>query len=263
LGLGNWEPRIPGVDPEELDDVHRERLSQRAYSISCSILNADGKLVRPSDYPYLEFYVSLVRHSDRRPPALTPRLFAIESGARIHVGDRATGHYTLAGVPPEADLFFIATGTGEAPHNTMIAELLARGHAGRIVSAVGIRYAKDAAYRQIHEELTRMYPNYRYLVLTTREPENLDRAHPGFIGKRYLQAVAESGDLERESGVPLDPDRAHVFLCGNPEMIGLRQAGGERETSAAPGGMLEVMMRHGFRPDDRHSPGNLHFERYW
>ena len=30
---------------------------------------------------------------------------------------------------------------------------------------------------------------------------------------------AESGILEQQAGVPLDPAHADVFLCGNPEMI--------------------------------------------
>jgi ferredoxin--NADP+ reductase len=39
-----------------------------------------------------------------------------------------------------------ATGTGEAPHNAMIAELLARHHAGPIVSAVGARNRAEPGY---------------------------------------------------------------------------------------------------------------------
>ena len=49
------------------------------------------------------------------------------------VEPRATGHYTLAGIPAEANVAFFATGTGEAPHNAMIAELLAAGWPGEIV----------------------------------------------------------------------------------------------------------------------------------
>lgn len=263
LALGNWEPRVAGADEEHLDEMRLRRMAKRAYSISCSILDDEGRLRRMSEFPYLEFYVTLVRHGDKHPPALTPRLFLLEAGDRLFVEPHATGHYTLAGVQPDHDVFFLATGTGEAPHNAMIAELLARGHRGRIASAVCLRLKQDAAYRAVHEELARRYVNYRYLLLTTREPENLDHSRPDYTGKRYLQDVAASGELERQAGMPLDPQRAHVFLCGSPAMIGI--AGKElADTSrAAPGGMLALLMERGFLPDAPHLPGNVHFERYW
>jgi ferredoxin--NADP+ reductase len=261
LGLGNWEPRVAGVDSEQLDAIHRQRLCKRAYSISCSILDADQVLRRPGEFPYLEFYVALVRHAARRPPSLTPRLFTLTPGSRLLVEASATGKYTLAGIPAEADLIFLATGTGEAPHNAMIAELLAGGHRGQIASAVCVRQRIDAGYEAVHRELARRYTNYRYFVLTTREPENLDPAHPHYVGKQYLQDIVESGQLEREAEIRLDPSRTHVFLCGSPAMIGL----GPQASPSAPlaGSMLELLQARGFAPVAPGQPGNLHFERFW
>jgi ferredoxin--NADP+ reductase len=261
LGLGNWEPRVAGVDPESLDAAQRQRLSKRAYSISCSLVDDAGTVRRVQDFPYLEFYVALVRHAARRPPALTPRLFALAPGSRLLVEPRAIGHYTLAGVPDEADIVFFATGTGEAPHNAMIAELLASGHRGRIASAVCVRERRDAAYEPVHRELARRYENYHYLVLTTREPENLYRTHPHYVGKQYLQDMVRSGQFERETQIPLDPAQVHVFLCGSPAMIGL----GPQASPTAPlaGSMLELLQSSGFVPVSPGGPGNLHFERYW
>lgn len=262
LGLGNWEPRVAGVDEEHLDAVHQQRMSLRAYSISCSILDGQGQLRRPADFPYLEFYVTLVRHAARRPPALTPRLFALHAGDRIYVGQNPAGHYTLAAVGAHQDVFFFATGTGEAPHNAMLAELLAGGHRGRITSAVCLRRRADAAYRAVHEELMRRYPQYRYVVLTTREPENLDAAHPQYAGKQYLQDLVRSGSLERLAGVPLSPENAHAFLCGSPQMIGAIGHVGAG-LAAEPGSMLDLLLNRGFCAAAGDQPGNLHFERYW
>ena len=262
VGLGNWEPRVAGVDPEDLDELHRQRLSKRAFSVSCSILDDAGTLRRPAEFPYLEFYAALVRHAPQRPPALSPRLFALVPGSRLFVEPHAAGDYTLVPVQPDDDVFFFATGTGEAPHNAMIAELLVAGHRGRIVSAICVRQKIDAGYRAVHEELMRRFPNYRYLVLTTREPENLDPAHPYYVGKQYLQDAIRTGRLERESQVPLDPHRGQVFLCGSPAMIGI----GQHHTSPhspEPGSMLELLASRGFQPDEPHRPGNVHFERYW
>src|SRR6476661_7458657 len=50
LGLGNWEPRVEGVDEEQIDAAHIGRLAKRAYSISCSLLNDDGALRRATEF---------------------------------------------------------------------------------------------------------------------------------------------------------------------------------------------------------------------
>jgi ferredoxin/flavodoxin---NADP+ reductase len=258
LGLGTWEPRVPGVDEEHEDPLKMRRLIKRAYSISCSLFHPSGNPVRVADCPYLEFYVSLIRHSELRPPALTPRLFALEEGDRLFVESHAAGRYTLDGVSDDNNLLFLATGTGEAPHNAMIADLLVRSHRGRIASAVSVRYQRDAAYDVAHKELVRRYPNYQYLVVTTREAENLDPFHPRFHGKRFLQDLVASGELEKSTGIPLDPARTQVFLCGNPAMIGIEQGG-----RIVPGGMVEVLSLRGFRLDQPHTHGNIHTEHYW
>lgn len=262
LGLGNWEPRVAGVDEEHLDEPRLRRLARRAYSISCSIVDERGRVHRADEFPYLEFYIALVRHAEDHPPALTPRLFSLRPGDRLFVDPHPAGHYSLGSVAPEHDVFLFATGTGEAPHNAMVAELLSRGHRGRIVSAVSVRYRRDAAYRVVHEQLSGQYANYRYLVVTTREPENLDATRPDYVGKRYLQSLVASGELARLTGVELGPARAHVFLCGSPDMIGLTRGGG-RDTPYVPGSMLALLTERGFDPDAPHAPGNVHFERYW
>ena len=159
-------------------------------------------------------------------------------------------------------MFFFATGTGESPHNAMIAELLARGHRGKIISTVSVRYLRDAAYRECHAELMRRYPNYLYFVLTTRESGATDLAPMPAAGKRHLQDLVHTGELESRIHVSLDPKNAHVFLCGSPDMIG---AGHPHPSRVPPrlGGMLDLLMRRGFLCDQPEQSGNVHFERYW
>jgi ferredoxin--NADP+ reductase len=277
LGLGYWEPRIPGAQPETLDERQRNTLCKRAYSIGCPMLDKEDRVVRTADIDFLEFYVTLVRWADH-PPGLTPRLFALAEGARIFLGPRAHGHYTLAEIGPDDDVLFAATGTGEAPHNAMLAELLGRGHRGRIAMATCARYRQDLAYLETHRRLERLFPPYRYLPLTTREPENTDPSAPGYVGKQYLQSYFASGGLEAALGWPLDPQRAHVFLCGSPAMIGApRIMHGDEPVYPEPAGMVEVLMQRGFRlgaaaahparstvdagaSADR---ANIHFEKFW
>jgi ferredoxin--NADP+ reductase len=259
LGLGAWEPRDDGLRPRE----PANGLVRRAYSYSCPMLDEAGALATTGKTPFAEFYIARVSRPSDTPPMLTPRLFALSPGQRIFIGPRAHGHYTLDSVRAADDVLFFATGTGEAPHNAMVAELLARGHGGRILSATCVRFCKDLAYLATHRELERRFANYRYLALTTREPENLDSSRPDFVGKQYLQDVIASGRLEEVLGTRIDPARTHAYLCGGPGMIGLPQHVHGEDVFPEPAGMAELLTRRGFRLDSPRAPGNIHFERYW
>jgi ferredoxin--NADP+ reductase len=261
LGMGFWEPRHLGCQEETLQPSEETKLARRAYSISCSVLDEAGSLLNRGKVDWLEFYVVLVRDSDRsRPPALTPRLFLLEEGARLYLGEKITGHFTLDPVQPNDTVVFLSTGTGEAPHNYMLWELLGRGHAGRILSACCVRYRRDLAYLAIHEELMHRYPRYLYLSLTTREAANVGQ-------KVYIQDLITSGQLEEKLGQPLDPARTHVYLCGNPKMIGVPEK--DRTTGQRaypqPLGVIEILERRGFHADEpgAKGKGNVHFEEYW
>jgi ferredoxin--NADP+ reductase len=262
LGLGAWEPRFPGCQEEVIGPGDEARLIRRSYSISCSVLDDAGGLLDREGVDWLEFYVVLVRQSDdpQKAPGLTPRLFLLREGERLALGEKITGHFTLDPVQPGDTVLFLATGTGEAPHNYMLWELLRRGHSGRILSACCVRYRNDLAYRAIHDELMRRHPNYTFLSLTTREADTVGH-------KVYIQDLITSGQLEERLGAPLDPARAHVFLCGNPKMIGIPErdrATGER-LYPQPTGVIEILERRGFRADRAQEKvkGNIHFEKYW
>jgi len=187
LALGYWEPRYPGCQEEEVPATDQAKLARRAYSISCSVLYDHGPLLDIDRTGWLEFYIVLVRESDKKaPPALTPRLFMLREGDRLYLGEKITGHYTVDPVKPGDTVLFLATGTGEAPHNYMLWDLLQRGHTGRILSACCVRYRRDLAYLPVHEELMRRYPSYTFLSLTTREADTVQN-------KVYIQDLITSG----------------------------------------------------------------------
>ncbi len=261
LGLGYWEPRCPGCQEEKLAPGDESKLVRRAYSIGCSVLSDSGQLEDIEHTDWLEFYIVLVRESDKEePPALTPRVFLLAEGDRLFLGEKITGHYTLDPVKEGDTVIFLATGTGEAPHNYMLWELLRRGHTGRILSACCVRYGRDLGYLAIHRDLMRRYPSYTYLSLTTREAQTVKH-------KVYIQDLIESGQLEEQLGQALDPQRTHVFLCGNPKMIGVptkdRETGGR--VYPQPLGVVEILERRGFEADQPQNKikGNIHFEEYW
>lgn len=263
LGLGYWEPRVADCQMEGDISAVERKLVRRAYSISCPLLNDAGDLVVVHELDFLEFYISLVRQADR-PPALTPRLFTLHAGDRIFCGPHVHGHYTLGTVNCDDNVVFAATGTGEAPHNAMVAHLLKAKHRGQIVSITCTRWKKDLGYLATQRRLEDQFPNYRYVALTTREPENLDPSHPLFIGKRYLQDYFQNGGLELDTNLSLDPASTHIFLCGNPDMIGVPVRTHDLSRRyPEPTGMVETMENLGFRVDVPHQRGNIHFEKYW
>lgn len=261
LGLGYWEPRHPECQPEEVKAENENRLARRSYSLSCSILDDQGELLDRSKTDWVEFYIVLVRNTDKpEGPALTPRLFMLKEGDRLAMGEKITGAFTLDPVGANDTVLFLSTGTGEAPHNYMLWELLSKGHQGRILSACCVRYHRDHAYFDIHRELTRRYPNYTYLPLTTRESTDLGH-------KVYIQDLISSGQLEEHLGEQLDPGHTHVFLCGNPKMIGLPEK--DRQTGQRvypnPVGVVQLLEERGFEVDQPSikKKGTVHYEEYW
>jgi ferredoxin--NADP+ reductase len=213
---------------------------------------------------YLEFYITLVREADspdKKPPVLTPRMFCLKAGDRIEVQKKITGHYVLPDHGPDDTILMLGTGTGEAPHNAMVAKLLSENHRGRVVNVTSVRHRADLGYAVEQAKLMKQFPQYRYLPFTTRDPENLDPAHPDYVGKQYLQDLFLSGQLAEAAGDDLSPQKTHVFLCGNPAMIGYVPPGGD--PPARPG-MLPILREAGFRDDDEtQGPGTIRFEKYW
>jgi ferredoxin/flavodoxin---NADP+ reductase len=263
LGLANFEPRAAGCQHEHLQPDDLLKLVRRSYSISSSVYSEGHTLRDQSKDDWLEFYIVLVRENpDGRVPALTPRLFTLEVGDRIAVGEKITGHFTLHAVKPTDDVVFLGTGTGEAPHNAMLNELLVRGHQGTITNACCVRYAKDLGYLETHYRLMKQFPQYKYLPLTTRESLS--------EGKMYIQDLITSGELAAhvaERGGKFSPETTHVFLCGNPKMIGIPFKDKESGTwkYPTPVGVIEILEGMGFKADNPQLKveGNVHFEKYW
>ena len=165
-------------------------------------------------------------------------------GDRIYLGPKVAGHYTLGTVTdPEATVLFLSTGTGEAPHNAMAAELARRDHQGAVTMLSTARHRNDFVYEHNHKQLERIWPGYRYLPLPPREPTD-------WI-KRHIQDVIEAPDIADWTGFPLDPDRTRVFLCGNPAMVGKAEWYGDTPSFVTPNGALEIPHQQGFTLDQK------------
>jgi ferredoxin--NADP+ reductase len=228
LGLLGREPRVLEAAAEEVVP-EPDRLIRRAYSIASSSV----------ERRYLEFYLTLITSGQ-----LTPRLFALGHGGRLFLGPKASGVFTLDRVAPGKAVILIATGTGLAPYVSMLRTLLITETERPFVVLHGARYSWDLGYRGELESLARIRPNLTYLPSITR-PET-DATFLGRTGR--IQTLLEAGVIEQESGVPLHPARADIFLCGNPDMVKSAKV------------WLEG---RGFRADHGRETGTLHVEEYW
>lgn len=258
LGLGLWEKRIGNNPAEIFKEGQEKKLLRRAYSISHHMVHLEtGKLFTKEERPFFEFYINRVEIMSREPtsPMLTCRLFGLQNGDRLAFGPKVTGHYTLENYQPTDTMIFCATGTGEAPHNAMVWQLLNEGHRGKIISMITTRKSQDQAYQKQHQKLMSFFPNYKAIFIATRDP--------GTTEKIYPQEMIERGLLTEKTGAKVDPVNTHVFLCGNPALIGRPKEENGQKTYPTPKGMIEVLESRGFTIHSRTNPGNIHFEAYW
>lgn len=229
LGL----PYAPGEEPPSRTGRARKgvRLIRRAYSIASAATRKDA----------IEFYIVKVDDG-----LFTPKLWDLEEGDPIFMGDKITGHFTLDGVPDHKHLVFVGTGTGLAPYVSMLRTFGPIPERwDKAVVLDGCRVARDLGYLDELRGLEKADPRFTYLPTVTREPDDSDWAGPrGRVG-----AWLEPDAFEQAAGFPLDPDTCHVFLCGNPQMIDQVEAN---------------LTDRGFVTHDRQHPdGNIHLERYW
>jgi len=185
----------------------------------------------------LEFYLKEVEAG-----ALTPQLTRLEPGASVWVERKPQGFFTLAYVPPCRDLWFVATGTGLGPFVSMLRSPEIWQRFERVSVVHGARSSTHLSYA---EELAALAATHRgrlsYTPLVSAGPPG------GALPGRVTTALAD-GSLEARAGMNLDPDRSHLMLCGNPDMI--------LEVTA-------VLALRGLRKHRVRAPGHITAEKYW
>lgn len=184
----------------------------------------------------LEFYLVVVEGG-----ALSPHLCALGVGDEIAVQTDAQGFFTLDHVPDARDLWLLATGTGLGPYVSMIRSGQLWGRFERVVLVHGARRVEQLGYREELEGIAERRPGFAYLPIVSREDD--ERALRGRIPGNI-----DEGRLEKAAGLELSPDRSHVLLCGNPDMI--------RDTT-------ETLVRRGLRKHRTRKPGHISTEKYW
>lgn len=185
----------------------------------------------------LEFYLKEVPGG-----VLTPQLMRLEPGASVWVERKPQGFFTLAYVPTCRDLWLVATGTGLGPFIAM----LRGGETWRRFERVSVVHgARRVSYLSYTDELSALSAAHpgRLIYTPLVSGESPGSALPG----RVTTALAD-GSLEARAGLALDPERSHLLLCGNPDMI--------LEVTA-------VLALRGLRKHRVRTPGHITAEKYW
>lgn len=106
----------------------------------------------------------------------------------------------------ETDLVFICTGTGVAPFRSMLFDLRRSGKKHQKLHLIfGCRTVADILYREEFEQLAREWPDFRYDVVLSRQPDW--PGYKGHVHPVYMQEYAEKR-----------PD-VQFYLCGWSAMI--------------------------------------------
>lgn len=231
LGLKRAAPRIPEADPEDVVPEKAEKLLRRAYSVSSG----------SQEKVFVEFYISLVTSGE-----LTPRLFHLQPGDRLFMGESAKGIFTMESVPIEKNILLVGTGTGLAPYVSMVrtASLGLDAPARSTTILHGASYSWDLGYRGELESLAQRCATFRYIPIITKP--DVDKDWHGRVGR--LNEWLMKPELEAMCGFPLVPEKTHVFLCGHPNMV--------KEGSL-------FLQGKGYKEGNRKQLGDLHLEKYW
>lgn len=235
LRVGSQHGEVPAFEPGQFsnlglfEDGDDPRLLRRAFSIASPA----------AERGHFEFYIQRVDNG-----AFTTRLWELKAGDPLWLDPNVYGHFTLADVPPESNVLFVATGSGVGPFLSMLREHHGKG---RWKSAAVVHSAHIAADLGYHDELlsfAKRDANFRYVPTLTREP-----ADSGWSGLRVrVQKLFEPETFREVFGREFRPEGTKLFICGNPQMI--------VELS-------EELGQRGLRPHRRKTPGHIHTERYW
>jgi len=253
LGLYSDHPRI---DKLKNSMIQEPILVKRAYSLSSSILDDNNQLINQNGVDYYEFYIDLVLEKDTPKPRLSPRLFVLNDDDRLFLGPKIVGHYTLPAETAQTNVLLIATTTGESPHNSIIAQLLRIDRDVHISHVVIGKKGWVSAYHKQHQTLMKMFSGYRYIPITVSS---------GYQGLEQCVAewLKDQKKSQDEIGWALTPENSHIFLCGDPQMIGTPQKLGAWSYEYPDYGLMRIFEQYRFKAATRFQTGNISFESYW
>ncbi len=219
-----------------VNDFNAGQFTRLALEIDGERVARPYSFVNPPQEALLEIHFNEVTDGP-----LSPRLAALEPGDRVWVSARANGFFTLDQLPDSEQLWMIASGTALGVYLCILRTPETWQRFQNLVLIHNVRTRRELSYKEEIRSLQLIHgERFRYIPILSRE------CLESHLQGRILAAL-EDGRLERQAELTLSPERSHVMLCGNMEMI--------REVSAA----LEA---RGLRKHRRKEPGHYTIEKY-
>jgi len=206
-------------------DIDGERIA-RPYSYLSS----------PQDRP-LEFFFYTATGG-----VLSNALVKLDAGDKVFVKQQSNGFFVLREVPECEEMWMLGTGTGIAPFFSILNTDEPWQRLKKIVLVHAVRTLADLRYQEMVNSLKEKYGDrFLFQAFVSREvvEETINGRIPGTI---------EDGSLEERVGLQLDPDKSHIMLCGNPDMVKYS---------------VEILKARGFAKNRRRTPGHITVENYW
>lgn len=219
-----------------VDDFRAGQYTKVALDIGDDRLGRPYSLVNAPDERPLEIYFNEVPGGP-----LTPLLSDLTVGDAVWVSVKAGGIFTLEQVPERRHLWLLATGTALGVYLSMLKTAEPWERFERVVLVHGVRTAGELTYGETIAALQESHGE-RFTFLAALSREHRDGALHGRV-----TSLLDTGALEGQAGLRIDPDDSHLMLCGNSEMI--------RDVRS----LLEA---RGLRRHRRHAPGHYTTEQY-
>ena len=231
-----------------------DKIIKRAFCISSSMIStSDRKLIDHDDIDYYEFYFNKVPKNNRE--QLTPKLFDLISGDRLFCGEKIVGYYTTDNLKDGMNILLLGSTTGESPNNSIVTELLLHEKASRICN-VAIGPPKwESLYMEQHQALMTLYNNYLFHTIRSERVSDLEN---------MIILALDNEDYSIDNfGFNLNSKSSHIFLSGDPEMIGAPKKKGRWEYEHSKCGVIPILIENGFEISTRFKSGNIEYECYW
>ncbi len=182
-----------------------------------------------------EFYISQVKSGQ-----LTPRLFNLNQGSRMWVDEDIFGIFNLNDTPKDCNIVMVATGTGLAPYISFLRSHINDNKNIKMAIVHGAAYPWDLGYYSELKFIENAFPNFYYFPTLLK----VDKSWSGLTG--YIENHIGSGLIEK-SGIDINPEKTHFYLCGNPKMID---------------SVTTILTNNNYTRCTKDCPGALHIEEY-
>ncbi|MFH1050893.1 MAG: ferredoxin--NADP reductase [bacterium] len=226
LGLMVSEQRAANsvMRPETLSG---DKMIKRPYSIASANHETQD----------FEFYISHVKSGQ-----LTPRLFNLQQGSRLWIDNKILGVFKLNDTPKGLNIVMIATGTGLAPYISFLRSHIKDNQNIKLAVIHGASFSWDLGYYGELQLMDSLFDNFNYY------PTLLDAKPDTWTGlSGMIEKHLEDGILLRDSGIEINPEKTHFFLCGNPKMV-------ESVSS--------FLSKYNYTKHTSKNPGAMHIEEY-